>query len=305
MVKLPMSDYVCNYYREQGIEFSFRQQAHICWYYHNLLEDQLKSIRDILVVSDDEELNREIEERLEYEEKAYACFMTNNDSGCIYIVRPDDREDNDEEYFASAEKAIAYGIHNFEEGFKVEKSWLFDRNPKGLSETADADDRENVNELLAWYFYTPGGDIRYGGSNEYQASFEQEDSSRFENMFLNIKSPFGLGDIVMGSYFDYPQVVSTGHDCFEKLYERLKEKGLLMTLDAISNCIRTDYVGRDGKFYYDHTVPFDLWKIDSWDDEEYWNILQYLSNAIKQDVELFDINYFVYEYSRHHKGEEA
>lgn len=33
MVKLPMSDYVADYYKKQGITFTFRQQACLCWNY--------------------------------------------------------------------------------------------------------------------------------------------------------------------------------------------------------------------------------------------------------------------------------
>lgn len=83
MAKLPMSDYVYQYYKEQGIEFTFRQQAHFCWKYSSLLKKQLQLLGDILNVSDDEKLNMEIRERLEYEEKAYEYFIGNDDPECI------------------------------------------------------------------------------------------------------------------------------------------------------------------------------------------------------------------------------
>ena len=47
MVKLPMSDYVADYYKGQGVEFTFRQQAHFCWAYHARLEERVKSIKEI------------------------------------------------------------------------------------------------------------------------------------------------------------------------------------------------------------------------------------------------------------------
>ncbi|MCM1561268.1 MAG: hypothetical protein NC123_17260 [Butyrivibrio sp.] len=157
MVKLPMSDYVADYYKEQGIEFTFRQQAHFCWYYNDLLSEQLGSLKEILKVSNDEKLNTEIRERIDYEEKAYECFRTGQE-GCIYIVRPDNEKEYDElEYFASAEKAISYGIHHCNNRFEVKKSWLFDKNPKRLPEEAEAGDSGNVNEILSWYEFTSEG----------------------------------------------------------------------------------------------------------------------------------------------------
>lgn len=294
MVKLPISDYVVNYYKEQGIEFTFRQQAHFCWYYNALLKEQLGSLKEILKISDDEKLNGEIGERITYEEKAYECFMTSQE-GCIYIIRPDDKAEYEEEYFASAEKAISYGIHHCDKYFEIIKSWLFDKNPKGLSEETGDDDMENVNEVLSWYRYTLDGDVIYGSSYECKSPFDEEDNSRFENMFLNIKSPFGLGDIVMGPDFDKPRVVSTEHDCFEETYNRLKNHEYLRP-DALDNSIRTDYIGADGNAYYDHTVPFHLWKVDSWEDEEYWELLRITSHAVKNGVDPFEFDFLHRQY---------
>lgn len=70
MIKLPMSDYVSDYYKKQGIEFTFRQQAHFCWAYNDLLKDRMELVKKILEISDDEKLNAEIRERIEYEGKA-------------------------------------------------------------------------------------------------------------------------------------------------------------------------------------------------------------------------------------------
>lgn len=304
MVRLPMSDYVANYYKEQGIEFTLRQQAHFCWYYNDLLKDQLNSIREILQISDDEKLNTEIGERIAHEEKAYECFMTGQE-GCIYIVRPDDEDEYEKEYFASAEKAIAYGMHHSNKEFLIEKCWLFDKNPRGLLEETDDDNPENVNEILSWYRFTSEGDVIYSASYEYKAPFDEEDYNRFEYMFLNIKNPFGLGDIVMGPDFDKPHVVGTDHDRFEKTYDKLKSHEYLRP-DALDNSIRTDYIGEDGNVYYSHTNPFYLWKIDSWEDKEYWELLQIMSNAVKNGVELFEFDFLRRQYGeRNEKGKDG
>lgn len=303
MVKLPISDYVANYYKEQGIEFTLRQQAHICWFYNDLLKDQMSSIGEILKISDDEKLNTEIRERITYEEKAYECFMTGQ-NGCIYIVRPDDKDEYEEEYFASAEKAISYGIYHCDKYFEVMKSWLFDKNPKGLSEEADNDNPENVNEILSWYRLTSEGYIIYGYSNECKAPFDEEDNSRFENMFLYIKSPFGLGDIVMGPDFERPEVVTTDHDCFMEHYDRLKDHEYIQ-LDGSDNCIRTDCIGTNGNMYYDHTVPFHLWKIDSWEDKEYWELMKMMSTAAQKGIDLYSFDIMCHEYGKRNKEEKG
>lgn len=298
MIKLPISDYVADYYKNQGIELTPRQQATLCWFYHSLLKDQLKSLKDILSISDDEKLNTEIKERVEYEEKAYECFMTNNDPAVFYVFHSDDKDECDE-YFASAKAAISYGKRHSNQKFNIDKCYLADRCPDVLINGKGV---EESDPLLATYYFTSGGDVRYGNFYQDKAPFEQDCSSRFEDMFLNIKSPFGLGDIVMGPDWDYPQVVSTDHDCFEETYARFRNNKLGIVLDIADNCIRTDYFGKDGSPYYAHTIPFDLWKIDSWEDEEYWEILQILSRSVKAGIDLFNLDYHIYEYKKANEG---
>ena len=72
-----------------------------------------------------------------------------------------------------------------------------------------------------------------------------------------------------------------------------------------SNIIRTDLVNADGSLDYAHTVPFHLWKIDSWEDQEYWKLLQMMSDAIKKEVDLYDFDILRWQYGeRNEKREE-
>lgn len=297
MIKLPMSDYVSDYYKKQGIEFTLRQQAHFCWAYSELLKDRMGSLKEILETSNDEKLNAEIRERMEYEEKAYDCFMTSQGSECIYVFYPDDREEYDIEYFSSAKNAVSHGIRHAGKVFSVEKRRFFDKKPEELPEKAVDNDMEDTDMVLSKYYFTREGDIRFGESYEYKPSFDERDTDRFEEMFLCIKSPFACGDIVMGPDFDEPRVVNTDHGCFEEIYERLKDTG---GLDYTDNCIRTDWIRADGWLDYDHISPFDLWKVDSWDDEVYWNILQIMSKIAKAGGDILNLQYFIDEYVGRH-----
>lgn len=301
MVKLPISDYVCQYYREQGIEFTFRQQAHFCWKYHDLLKDQIQSLTELLAISNDEKLNWEIRERLEYEKRAYGCFIENNNPGCIYVVHPDDTGEYDDGYFSSVQSAVLYGKQHCTEYYTIVKQYLIDKCPEGLLKDEEADEN---NTIQSDYTYTPDGEVRYGRSYECPAPFDEFDKSRFENMFLNMKSLFGLGDIVMGKYFEYPGVVCTDHDCLEKIYDRHKTDTEIV-IDDSDNCIMVDCIGEDGRLYYDHADPFVLWKIDSWEDKEYWGLLQMLSRGTKAGISIWEWDYYVQEYQKHHAGKDV
>lgn len=118
----------------------------------------------------------------------------------------------------------------------------------------DAEPDEN-NTIQSEYSFTSDGEVKYGHSYEYPALFDEYSKDRFENMFLNIRSPFGLGDIVMGREFDCPEVVSTDYDRFEKLYDRHK-KDMATLIDDTDNCICIDWIEKDGRLYYDHAAPF-------------------------------------------------
>ena len=298
MLKLPVSDYVENYYKEQGIELTFRQQARLCWTEPSLLKDQLRLLKELLSLSDDEKLNKEIQERITYEEESLNRFMSNDNPAVFYIFLPDDRESEHPEYFSKAEAAISYGKargKKWGEKFSLEKRYLMDCCPKELT---DGKALIETDASLGTYFFTPDGKIRYGWSRECEVPFDQENAERFENLYLNMKSPFGLGDIVMGPGWEYPQVVSTDHDWYEEQYERFKNHPYI-TLESTDNCIRTDYVHTDGRLCYDHTMPFRLWKIDSWEDEEYWKIILILSIMAKADVSAYDLEYLADEYARH------
>lgn len=300
MVKLPISDYVANYYKEQGIEFTFRQQAHFCWAYHTRLEERVKSIKEILAVSDDEKLNTEIRERLDYEEKAYGIFVENHNQGCIYVVHSYGEYECQDGYFSSFQNAVLYGNGNCRGRYGVVKRYLSDQCPE---EFLKGEEPDEYNTILSEYVFTPDEGVKCGYSCECPAPFDEEDKCRFENMFLNIKSPFGLGDIVMGEGFDRPGVVASGHDSFEIIYDRHK-KDTEVCIDGFDNRIRVDFTGHDNdpsyNFNYDQVHPFGLWKIDTWDDEEYWEILKFMSNAIRQNVDLLTLDYLMHEYSGHY-----
>lgn len=299
MIKLPISDYVADFYKQQGIEFTLRQQASLCWHGHYLLKDQIKSLKEILEVSDDEKLNTEIRERITYEEASYESFITSLRE-CIYKFIPDN-EEYTEQYFSSVKPAIAYGNTHCKDSYKIEKHYLFDKYPK---ESID----EDFFTLMADYSYTSNGDVISGYTCEYfpyspsadNLSEYIDDKDRFENAFLNIKSPFGVGDIVMGPNYKHPCVVGTNHDYFEEIYDRHKNDEITM-IDYTDNFIILDYISmHDGRVYYDHIYPFNLWKIDSWEDHDYWEILQMISRMVKADVAPFTLNYRIQEYIENH-----
>lgn len=71
-----------------------------------------------------------------------------------------------------------------------------------------------------------------------------------------------------------------------------------MQFEGSENIIRTDMVNADGSLNYAHTVPFHLWKVDSWEDKEYWELLQIMSEAVKKGIDLYDFDILCYKYGK-------
>lgn len=67
------------------------------------------------------------------------------------------------------------------------------------------------------------------------------------------------------------------------------------TSENIEDCY--DYGGR---LYYDHADPFVLWKIDSWEDKEYWDLLQILSRSTRAGISIWEWDYWMHEYQKRH-----
>lgn len=114
---------------------------------------------------------------------------------------------------------------------------MFDKYPKEFLD-------EDFFTEMADYSYTSSGDVISGYTREYHPSNPSadylseymDDKDRFENTFLNIKSPFEAGDIVMGPNFEHPCVVGTDHNYFKEIYDKHKDDEITM-IDYTDNFI--------------------------------------------------------------------
>ncbi len=265
MIKLPISDYVANYYKEHNIQLTYRQQARLCWTEAKTYNERIGLLEQILKESDDEELNREIEERIAYEKKAFSIFATNDINQSLYALATVEDDDSEYEmrYFKSVYMAIEHARKYYRFECCIKKNRFFDFI---LNEDINENESDCFDNVIGRYYLTENQEIIDGWTKEYKPPFEYDDNNRFENLFLNIECPFGVGDIVMSEEWENPQVVAVDHDCFKQHYERLKNHPDIGS-DATDNFIRTEYRDKDGNLDYEHTNPFQLWKIGNINEE--------------------------------------
>lgn len=289
MMKLPMSDYMWNYYQQTGITFTDSEQATILWNSAIPLPkaEILDALKEIADQTEDGSLKTQIYERLDVERKAAQRFRE-NDGRYFFICTSSENtleEEWDREkqcgssYFITLEAAIVYGKEESEGIFTVEKKIFEDC----LAEDNPEDDQKvtDVLDTRAWYTkdgvpihcscfpYDLGVTGRIGG---------YKDPSRFENAYIPLQNPFEIGDIVRDVVWTRPAVVQTRREAWNRRPE-------LNTHFGDSN-LRVGYLWRNGEMGHDHPHILSLEKIDRWEDEAEWELLQAASWLIRGEGEI-------------------
>lgn len=126
MTEIPISDFMRTYCKEQHIFFSDFERATILWNSSLMRKDRLAAIREIAETSSDEDLRKQIEERLFYEAEIERRFGQNSEGDYIFAVSFDDENDRHSGYFSALESAVAYGKGHAKKPLEWKKflSWV-------------------------------------------------------------------------------------------------------------------------------------------------------------------------------------
>lgn len=284
MVELPISNSIKEYYKQYGFTFTDSERATIFWNSSLPLSEKLIALREIFDTTTDTVLKEQIQRRLDIEVETERAFMS-RDSDYIHTVILDDSRDADG-VFASIDAAVAYGKENCEETFKISKAILEDKiNPN---------EAENI--LL-------GGDavMKKDGTLIYCNCYNSKEvevvlinsiePSGFEEAYVSVQNPFEYGDIVRieGDADSRPAIVVTSQKHWKEIKERQKQSKF--PKNYYSNTLTVEYLYSDGEFSHEHPDIFSLEKLEYWDNEKEWKLLQAISNLMKGDgwiEEVFD-----------------
>lgn len=302
MVKLPMSDYMWNYYQERGISFTDSEQATILWNSGLFLPkaEILEALKEIAGRTADVSLKAQIYERLDTERKTAKLFKE-NDGRCFFICEPGDDSSEAEwqgRYFTTLEAAVAYGREESQGTFKVEKEIFWDK--LGGCRTDDEPDGVDIMGGCAWY--TKDGELLdceyYSFATEISISFSYGDPSRFEDAYVPLQSPFEIGDIVRIVGDTRPAIVEVSQEQWRHSLE-WNTKGERTISPAYSNTSLTvEFLDENGEMYHGHPSLLSLEKIDQWEDKQEWHLLQAASRLIKGEGSLDE---FLYNYHQNLK----
>lgn len=290
MIELPMSAFMRNYYREQGITFTDSQQATIIWNSSLPRPEILDALREIASTTTDEVLKEQIRERLAAEVENERIFLK-NDGRYFFIFVPDDEDEWESCYFSSLDAAIAHGKDHSRKTFKILKESFTNR----LESSAANNDSDEM-YIGGQTHYTKDGVLLECEcyTERISISFSHPYPSRFEDAYIPLQNPFELGDIVKMAGDSRPAIVEASQEEWKRDLERNTNGSRKIPPSYDNTGLTVEFLDR-GEIYHGHPSILRLEKIDHWDDELEWDVLQAASQLIKGTGSLED---FLYYYHR-------
>ncbi|MCR2049154.1 hypothetical protein NSB25_17960 [Acetatifactor muris] len=285
MTELPISDFMQDYYKKEGITFTDSERATILWNSPVPLPkaEILEALREIADTTADEALRAQIHERLDTERERLQLFEE-SDGRCFFICAPDDsgRETGWHcRYFTTLEAAVAYGRDEAQGTFKVEKEFFWD-----MIDGCSPDDGADMMGGLAWYTEDGmllGCECYPYMSEEIAVRFSHGDPSRFEDVYIPLQSPFEAGDIVRMVGDTRPAVVQVSQEEWRQSLER-DTNGPRTIPPAYDNTrLTVEFLYDDGEMHHGHPALLSLERIDQWEDGHEWELLQSASRLIREE----------------------
>lgn len=300
MIELPMSTFMRNYYREQGITFTDSQQATIIWNSDLPMPEILDALREIASTTTDEMLKEQIRERLAAEAENERIFLE-NDGSYFFIFIPDDEDEWGSRYFSTLDAAIAYGKDHSKETFQIRKESFTDKFD-GSAANNDSDKMYVGGQAQ----YTKGGVLLECAcyTEETSINFSHPYQSRFEDAYIPLQNPFELGDIVKIAGDSRPAIVEVSQEDWKSALER-NTNGSREIPPSYDNISLTVEFLDGGEMYHGHPPILWLEKIDQWDDKLEWDVLQEASRLMKGTGSLENFLYYYHQNLDRKKGEMA
>ena len=298
MIELPMSAFMRNYYREQGITFTDLQQATIIWNSSLPRPEILDALREIASTTTDEVLKEQIRERLAAEAENERIFLEND--GCyFFIFIPDDEDEWGSRYFSTLDAAIAYGKDHSKETFQIRKESFTDKFD-GSAANNDSDKMYVGGQAQ----YTKGGVLLECAYYTEGISFSHPHPSRFEDAYIPLQNPFEFGDIVKIAGDSRLAIVHVSQEAWKRALERNTNGSREISPNYDNINLTVEFLD-GGEMYHGHLPILCLEKIDQWDDKLEWDVLQAASQLMKGTGSLEDFLYYYHQNLDHKKEGKA
>lgn len=239
MFELVQSQWMREYFEEIGFAFTDFQKATLIWNAPGRLRQEiLDALEELSEGTRDETLRRQINERLDYEKKAFEIFIHNQTGKYVYVV--EDMEYESCGFFIDYDRALKYAkkyMQSYELKCRISKQLIvatdadeivrnpWRGNPNLGFETEEYCAYDGI--AVASVTLNMSGEIERFSSYELPEEEKIVDSyqmERFEYHFRKMPCPLQAGtsvkDIRNGSYY----VLEEGEADWNRYLERIEEK---------------------------------------------------------------------------------
>lgn len=315
---IPSKHYL-NYIKQNNITYSDYEVAAIL---SHCINDPFKLHEELDFISKntkDEKLKKEIENKINNDNRLYEMFKDNSEKEAIYVVYEYDKEYDEHfvyGYFYRFDKALEKALESGQE-FKIEKQKVQDDNPKktiahgAWNPHYDKDAHIEIYEMddyednLGTILYKENGDIDYFYVKDLSILDRTDDEllneiykDNFENTYIFLEHPFEVGDIVKDTNTNQAGIVELSKKEYDDFSEKVRN-GLYA--DDFDCGTTVSYLCDDGHFSHEHPLPFFLEKYEPDKEEENYELLTCASYLLKHETSL-DFFTDVYErYRNKHK----
>lgn len=306
MFELIPSQYMRECYRELNFTFTDFQKATLIWNSPGKKRQEiLDALKELAADTKDFCTKRQIQERLDYERKAFEKFKENDAGKYVYVVA--EREDNENAgFFSEYERAFQYAkryMKKYEVTCSIEKQRIvatpedetvrnpWKENPNLGLETEEYCAYSGVEEAKAGF--NCEGEAEYFYSRELPEEEKIVDTyriERFESHFMKIPAPLQTGcpvrNVVTGTY----GILAQSEEEWEKYLKWIEDRELYVDFSDVQMIVFE--LNESGIWIHNHVNPLYLEvenpPVISGDEKQ---------DAFRRAMEA------MYEYLRHEKEE--
>ena len=262
------------YIERTGLRFSDSEIGTLLFHSGMPYHELHRALKELAEKTADQELRRQIGERIAYDERCSETFRAND--GSFFFAVSVDAGSEEWEYdeaighFASAELALAF-MKGKKAPFTVKKYQIVGLREPLVKAVAHVNPRLSSKNLIQELPYKgmPVSEFTYGAdgslvrywtdeiSDEERSRVDDWGASRFENRFFPLPNPFESGDIVcMADDPDSLGIVETSREGWAEWMREVRKRKL--PLEYYDSFIRVEFLTERGTFTHSHIPPIDL-----------------------------------------------
>lgn len=216
MFELVPSEWMRKNLKEQGRELSDMEKSALIWNAPDrTLSERLEALKELAHGSSDDELKKQIKERLDYEAAVMVALKQNPNGQFVYVV-----EDNERNYFRGLFADFDYAVE-----YAAEYSKEYGVRCSIYKQTIVSRDRHDEKPERAWVLLNESGEIREIYSSEVSSEKLCMQKDRFEDFFFRIS--FGMDYGIVKNVTDNTYgVLANNEEDWEQYMEKWKNGGL-------------------------------------------------------------------------------